>query len=71
MLIREAFSNTISLPVTNEYDAGAVMENSTTLGHVCLLLSEACSETALPRHLSYYVFGVRNFKNTKSKKVIF
>ena len=46
MLIRETFSNTISSPVTNEYDKGAVMKIWTLLGHVyhiayqTILLSE-------------------------------
>ena len=34
MGIREIFWNTISLPVTNEYEKGAVMQISTELGHV-------------------------------------
>ena len=33
MPIRETFSNTISWPVTNEYDRGAVMQISTVFGH--------------------------------------
>ena len=41
------------------------------LGTFTMLLVEGCSETGLFRHLSDYVFGVRNFENTKSMKVIF
>ena len=33
MLIRETYSNTISFPVTNEYDKDAVMQISTVFGH--------------------------------------
>ena len=36
-----------------------------------MLLLEGSSETGLFRHLSDYVFGVRNFENTKSMRVIF
>ena len=31
---RKTFSNTISMPVTNEYDKGAVMQISTVLVHI-------------------------------------
>ena len=41
-----------------------------SLGTFVLLLVEASSETGLFRHLSDYVFGVRNFENTKPMKVI-
>ena len=34
MSIIETFSNSVSLPVTNEYDKDAVMQISTVLGHV-------------------------------------
>ena len=34
MSIGETFANTISLPVTNEYDNGAVMQISTVFGHL-------------------------------------
>ena len=60
MSIRETFSNSISLPVTNEYDKGAVMKISTVLSTFTTLLVEASSEMGLFRHLSDYVFGVRN-----------
>ena len=36
-----------------------------------MLLIKASSETGLFRHLSEYVFGVRNFENAKSMMVIF
>ena len=36
-----------------------------------ILLLEASSETVLFRHLSDYIFRVRNFENTKSMRVIF
>ena len=32
---------------------------------------EASSETGLVRHLSDYIFGVRNFKNKTSMRAIF
>ena len=41
------------------------------LGRFAILLVEASSKMGLFRHLSDYVFGVRNFQNTKSMKVIF
>ena len=41
------------------------------LGMLTMLLVEASSQTALFRHLSDYVFGVRNFENTKAMRVIF
>ena len=41
------------------------------LGTFTILLVEASSETWLFRHLSDYVFGGRNFENTKSLRVIF
>ena len=34
MSIRETFTNTVSLPVTNEYDKGAVTQYSTVFGQV-------------------------------------
>ena len=34
MSISETFLNKISLPVNNEYDKIAAMQNSTVLGHV-------------------------------------
>ena len=40
------------------------------LGTFTILLVEASSEMGLFRHLSDYVFGVRNFENTKSMRVI-
>ena len=36
-----------------------------------MLVVEGSPDTGLFRHLSDYVFGVRNFENTKSMKVIF
>ena len=36
-----------------------------------MLLLEGSSETGIFRHLSDYVFAVRNFENTISMKVIF
>ena len=36
-----------------------------------MLLFEGSSETGLFRHLSNYVFRVRNFGNTKSMRIIF
>ena len=71
MSIRETFSNTSSLPVTNYYDQGAKTHISTVLGKVTIFLVEASSETRLFSPLSDYVFGVRNFENTNSMRVIF
>ena len=70
MSIRETFSNTISSPVTNEYDKGSVMEISTVFENIDHIPIEASSEAALFRHLSDYVFRVRNFGNTISMRVI-
>ena len=41
------------------------------LGTFTILLVQASSETGLFRHLSHYVFGVRNFEKTKFMRVIF
>ena len=41
------------------------------LGTFTILLVEWLSETGLFRRLSFHVFGVRNFGNTKSMRVIF
>ena len=41
------------------------------LGTFIMLLLEGSSETGIFRHLSDYVFAVRNFENTISMKVIF
>ena len=71
MSIRETFSNTISLLVTNEYDKGAVMKISKRLGTFTILLVEASSETGLFRNLSHYVFGVLNLDNKKCIRDIF
>ena len=40
-------------------------------GTVTMLIVEGSSETGIFRHLSDYVFGVRNFGNTKSLVAIF
>ena len=71
MSIRETFSKLINLAVIIQYDQGAVMQISVVLGHVYHILVEGSSETGLFRHLSNYVFGVRNFDFTKSMRVIF
>ena len=71
MSIKETFSNTILLPVISQYDKGAVMQISTMLGDVDILLVAASSELGLFRHLSDYVFGVRNLENKISMTVIF
>ena len=71
MSIRETFSKLINLAVIIQYDKGAVMQISVVLGHVYHILVEGFSETGLFRHLSNYVFGVRNFDFTKSMRVIF
>ena len=71
MSIRDTFSNINSLPVTNEYDKGAVMEVSTVPGHVKMLLVEWSSETGLFRHLSNHVFRACIFGNIKAVTVIF
>ena len=63
MSIRETFSSKKSVPVTNEYDKVAVIHTSKVLGAwaFTILLLEASSEIGHFRHLSDYVFGVRNF----------
>ena len=71
MTIRESFSNTIYLPVTNQNDKGAVVQFQQCLDTFTLLLLRAYSETELFRNLSDYIFGVRNYENTKSMRVIF
>ena len=67
----ETFSNSIDLPVINEYDKDAVMEISTVVQHDYHVLVERSSETRLFRLLSDFAFGGRNFGNTKSMRVIF
>ena len=47
------------------------MQFQQCLGTFGILVVEASSETGPFRHLSDYVFGVRNFGNTKSMSVIF
>ena len=69
MSITETFSNSIDLAVIKEYDKGHVMQISTVFGHVYHI--EVSSETWLFRHLSNYVFGIRNLENTKSMTVTF
>ena len=45
MSIKETFSNTVSLPVTNESDQADVMKISAVFGHVYMFLVEVTSET--------------------------
>ena len=71
MSIRETFSSKKSVPVTNEYDKVAVIHTSKVLGAFTILLLEASSEIGHFRHLSDYVFGVRNFENIKPMRVSF
>ena len=72
MSIRETFSNSIDLAVINESHKGAVMQISALcLGTLIILFVETSSVTGIFRHLSDYVSGVRNFKNTKSMSVTF
>ena len=72
MSIRENFSDSISFPVTNEFEKGAVTQILTALlGTFPMFLLEASSKTGIFRQLSGYVFGVRNFQNTKSLSVRF
>ena len=56
--------------MTNEYNKGAVRQISNVFGRFNILLFEASSETRLFRHLSDYVFGVRNFENANPMRVI-
>ena len=53
------------------YDRGSVMQISTVFGHVYHIACRSISETGLFRRLSDYVFGVRNFENTRSISFIF
>ena len=71
MSIRETFSNSIDLELINEYDKGTVTQISQCFGKFMVLLVEGSSEKGLFRHLSDYVFGVRNFGNKKRMRVIF
>ena len=50
--------------------SGDLMQISTVLGYVCHVACQSICEMGLFRHLSDYVFGVRNFENTKSTRVI-
>ena len=71
MSIIETFSNSIDLTVIDEYDKDHVMQIWTVLGHVCHVACRRVLWNRLFRHLSNYVFRVRNFGNTKAVRVIF
>ena len=58
--MRETFSNSVDLAVMNEYDKGAVMWISTVLGHVYHVACRRVVWNRIFRHLSDYVFLVRN-----------
>ena len=64
MSIRETLSNWNSSAVVKEYAKGAVMQISTVLGHVYHIAYWSIFWSGTFRHLSDYVFGVRNFENT-------
>ena len=71
MSIRETLSNSIYLARINEYGKGALMQISKGLGTFAMVLFEGSSEKRPFRHLSDYVFRVRNFGKTKPMRVIF
>ena len=71
MSIRETFSNTISLSVTNDMINVLCDRFKQCLGTFTILLVEGSSETGIFRHFSDYVFRIPNFENTKSMRVIF
>ena len=71
MSIRETFSNTISLSVTNDMINVLCDRFKQCLGTFTILLVEGSSETGIFRHFSDYVFQIPNFENTKSMRVIF
>ena len=70
MSIREIFFNSIDEAVINECDKGALMQISTVLCTFTMFLLRGTSEIGLFRHLCDYIFGVGNFGNTKSMRVI-
>ena len=70
MPIRETFSNSIAFAVISKYDRVAVVQLSTVFAHVYHLLVKGLAGAGLFRHLYNHVFGVHNFGNTKSMKVI-
>ena len=71
MSMRETFSNSIDLAVINECDKEALIRFQQCFGTFTILLVEASFERGIFRHLSDYVFQVRNFENTKPMRVIF
>ena len=71
MSIRETFSTTMLLSVTNECDKGTVMQISTLLGQVYDIASQSILWNKTFLHLSNHVFGVCNFGNTKAMRVVF
>ena len=71
MLIRESRSNSLSLAAINEFDKGSLTQNSKLLGHVYHVGCWRVPRKGTFRHLSDYVFGVRNFETTKSMRVVF
>ena len=71
MSIGETFSKWIDLAMIVEYDKGAVAKIWTVLGHVYHVSCRRVLFNGTFRHSSDYVFGIDNFEDTKSIKIIF
>ena len=71
MSITETFSNSIDLPMIKEYDKSVVMHIWAVLGHVYHVACRRVLWNTIYRHLSDHVFGVGNFGNATSIRVIF
>ena len=70
MSIRETLYESIDLAVINGSDKVLWFRSQQCLGTLTMLLVKRFSQTGLFRHLSDYVFGVRNFRIAKSMRVI-
>ena len=71
MSIRETFSNSIAIAVSVNMIQVLWCRSKQFLGTSTMLLVKGSSETGLFRHLSDYVFEVRNIANKKSLRIIF
>ena len=68
---RATFSNSIAIAVLVNMIQVLWCRSKPFLGTSTMLLVKGSSEAGLFRHLSDYVFGVRNIANKKSLRIIF
>ena len=71
MSIRGTFPNSTDLEVVTESDKYAVIQISTVLRQLYHVACRRVLWDVIFRHLSDHRFGVRNFGNTKSMRVMF